>query len=524
LGKNKKTGVRKMKNKFTLKLLSLLLVILVFASSVVGCFDLPIQTGESSSTTTSNLVDPCEAHLDVDNNGFCDECRFDVVETLDFYNFNDLHGKLNPNDDQPGVSKLTSYLEKAKTTDEHVIILSSGDMWQGSGESNITKGALITEWMNMVGFEAMALGNHEYDWGEEYVERNSQIAEFPLLAINIYSNEDNERVDYCEASVMIERGGAQIGIIGAIGDCYSSILNEMVEDIHFKVGRELTNLVKAESEKLRAEGADMIVYLLHDGASKNNATSAAGYYDTSLSTGGYVDLVFEGHTHRSYIFADGFDVPHLQGGGDNSMGMTHVEVDVNFANGNIDFKATNNVKHSDCSDLYDSSIVDDALEKYAEELSVAFRDLGYNAKYRRSSEIASLVAKLYYEAGVAKWGEEYNIVLGGGSLNLRSPYDIGIGNVKYANLQAVLPFDNEIRLCSIKGSDLIDKFLNNSSYYVYSTISVSQVDPNATYYIVADSWTSAYYWAKCTEIETYDHTTFARDLLAKYIENGGWSK
>ena len=86
----------------------------------------------------------------------------------------------------------------------------------------------------------------------------------------------------------------------------------------------------------------------------------------------------------------------------------------------------------------------------------------------------------------------------------------------------ILPFDNKLKLCAIKGSDLISKFLNNSDYYTYSTISASQVDKNATYYIIADSWTSDYYWAKCTPIEVYDDTTFARDLLAKYISNGGW--
>ena len=55
----------------------------------------------------------------------------------------------------------------------------------------------------------------------------------------------------------------------------------------------------------------------------------------------------------------------------------------------------------------------------------------------------------------------------------------------------------------------------------YSTITASQVDKNATYYIIADSWTALYAWAKCTAIELYDETTFARDLLADYIRAGG---
>jgi hypothetical protein len=88
----------------------------------------------------------------------------------------------------------------------------------------------------------------------------------------------------------------------------------------------------------------------------------------------------------------------------------------------------------------------------------------------------------------------------------------------------ILPFDNPLYLCKIKGSDLKTKFLNNSDYVKYSTITESQVKDSEYYYIIADSWTALYAWAKCTAVEIYDETTFARDLLAAYIKAGNWSK
>ena len=69
--------------------------------------------------------------------------------------------------------------------------------------------------------------------------------------------------------------------------------------------------------KLRDAGADVIVYLIHDGGSYTDVGNTAGYYDQTLSSGDYVDLVFEGHSHSYYIFTDTYGVPHLQGGGDN---------------------------------------------------------------------------------------------------------------------------------------------------------------------------------------------------------------
>ena len=194
-----------------------------------------------------------DAHTDENSDGKCDDCGISVLVALDFYAINDLHGKFADTDSNVGVDELTTYLRSAYKTDDNVLILSSGDMWQGSFESNATKGMILTDWMNDLDFVSMTLGNHEYDWGEEYVEANEAAAEFPFLAINIYERSTNERVDYCEPSVVIERGGMRIGIIGAMGNCYSSIASDKVEDIYFKTGSQLTSLVKAEADRLRQE-------------------------------------------------------------------------------------------------------------------------------------------------------------------------------------------------------------------------------------------------------------------------------
>ena len=545
--------------KFTLKLLSLVLLVAMLASSLFACLDIPADNGgttsstttvgglgtttakptttrPTTSTTTSTTIRPSgtsstnggsnvpdDDHFDVDNNGLCDDCDIDVVETIDFYTFNDLHGKIEDGDNHPGVDEVTTYLENRKEIDEHIVLLSAGDMWQGGSASNGTHGRIVTDWMNYLGFEAMTLGNHEFDWGQDAIRENVKLAEFPILAINIYDNATGQRVDYCEPSVMIERGGAKIGIIGAIGDCYTSISSEHTQGIHFKVKNELTALVKAESTRLREQGADVIVYLIHDGTTYS-ALNEADYYDISLSRDGYVDVVFGGHTHSYYYFTDDYGVPHLQGGGDNSKGITHVELDVNFANGEIKMNITGYVQHSQYQNLDGSLIVENLIDKYWDEIGWIYESLGYNAKYRDDSEIEELAVKLYYEAGVAKWGDKYNIVLAGGSLNTRSPYNIYTGYVQYGDLQMILPFDNPLYLCRIKGSDLKSKFLNNSSYVKYSTITASQVKDNEYYYIVADSWTALYDWAKCETIELYDNNTYARDLIAEYIKQGGWSK
>lgn len=484
-------------------------LLLIIALLLCGCGD-PDQGHSSGSEPTSRTP-------------------FVVV---DFYGINDLHGKLDDGDNHPGVDEMTTYLRGAMETDDHVVFLSAGDMWQGSSESNMTRGHIITDWMNELDFAAMTLGNHEFDWGEEPVSYNVQRAEFPMLAINIYDRDTNEQVSYCQSSVIVERGGIQIGIIGAIGDCYSSIAPERVEGVYFKTGDELTALVKAESEQLRSEGADFIVYSIHDGLGESsgnsvstvNGSQLSSYYDTSLSNG-YVDLVFEGHTHQQYLLRDEYGVYHLQNGGDNK-GISHVKVIIDTVTGEHQVVKAELLDSNTYSHLPDDPLIDTLLDHYSEQIAPALEIVGTNGQNRSRNEMRQLVADLYYAAGVEKWGQAYDIVLGGGFISIRSPSYLAAGEVTYSMLQSLFPFDNELVLCSIKGEDLLSRFFetDNSNYFIdygqYGQQVRNNIDPDGTYYVIVDSYSSTYAPNRLTEIERYGADIFARDLLAQYIKDG----
>ncbi|MBE6810178.1 MAG: hypothetical protein E7521_03865 [Ruminococcaceae bacterium] len=494
----------------------------------------------SSSNSNSTISKPnssdCKKHKDENNDEICDACKQSVIVYFDFYNINDLHGKLADADSHIGVDELTTYLKNERKDNPNSIFLSSGDMWQGQAESNMTKGLIMTDWMNELDFTAMALGNHEYDWGGEYIEDNQELAEFPFLAINVYDRATNKLVDYCDASVMVESDGLQIGIIGAIGDCYSSIAVDKCDDVYFKVGSELTSLVKSESDRLRKKGADFIVYILHDGYGQTNLGSVqqisssqiSSYYDVSLSDG-YIDLVFEGHTHQGYMLKDQHGVYHLQNRGDNKGGISHAEVAINSVTEKATVTEVDLISTYEYSDLNDDPIVENLLQKYDNQISDANKVLGYNSSYRNSEFLEQTVADLYYEAGVKAWGNKYKIVLGGGFIRTRSPYNLPAGDVTYGQLQSLFTFDNQLTLCSIKGRDLKRKFLetNNEDYFIccgdYGNSIKNNIDPTATYYVVVDNYTAYYAPNNLTVVEEYAPDVFARDLLAEYIKNGGYS-
>lgn len=517
-----------------------LCILLVLCLLLTGCAtQAPAESTSTQGTIdsiatqgTTDAAPSCKAgHVDQANDGFCDNCSKFLIVYIDFYNLNDLHGKLADASAHPGVDELSTYLTNAKAVNENTVLLSSGDMWQGSSESNLTQGNIMTDWMNEMDFAAMTLGNHEYDWGEAPITANANKAEFPLLAINIYDRETGSRVDYCKSSTIVDLGQLQIGIIGAIGDCYSSISADKVQDVYFKTGSDLTNLVKNEATQLRSQGADYIVYLLHDGfgSSKSSASTVSAnqlksYYDISLSQG-YVDLVFEGHTHQKYVLKDTHGVYHLQSGGDNE-GITHAEIAFNIANGSSTTQTAECISTGKYAGEKDHPIVEQLLDKYSTQIDVGSKVLGRNSVSRSGNQLRQLVADLYYQKGMELWGDKYDIVLGGGYISVRDPGYLAPGDVTYGMLYSLFPFDNQLVLCSIKGRDLQKRFFNSDQYFIsygdYGRQIKNNLDPNATYYVIVDTYSSLYGPNKLTEIARLNETVYARDLLAEYAQQGGF--
>lgn len=527
-----------MKKRILSLLLCLLIAVLLLSACDMGIAD----AGTSGTKTTSKVTTPSGTpstgtspgyrpdgdHTDADDDGICDDCGISVVVSVDFFAINDLHGKFDDADGQEGVDELTTYLRRAQENGT-TVLLSSGDMWQGSAESNLTKGMLVTDWMSQLGFASMTLGNHEFDWSTTYIQKNGDFASFPLLAINVYDKETDRPVDFCEPSVMVEKGGMKIGIIGAIGDCLNSISGEKAEGLTFKVGEDLTALVKAESVRLREAGADFIVYSLHDGYEDSvygtktvKDADIASYYDISLSREGYVDLVFEGHTHQRYVLKDTSGIYHLQNGGENK-GISHAVASINFANGKRSVTRAEFVSTGSYASLPDDPLVDSLLEKYADAISKANRVVGTNDAYMNSNSLKALTAQLYYENGAAKWGDQYDIVLGGGFLSVRNPYSLPAGEVTYGDLMSLLPFDNTVVLCSLSGAKLRDRFIetDNNNYFLYYGSYGEQVKnsikSNATYYIVTDTYNAYYAPNGLTIVDIYAEEVYARDMVADWL-------
>ena len=490
-------------------------------------------TSSSDDQSTSSVENSSSSQMSTSN---ASSSSFVPVEpnyvSFNIYPFNDTHGNVL---DTPGegisLSKTATAL-KELSEDKETIYISQGDMWQGSIESNYTRGNLVTEWMNEMGFVSMTVGNHEFDWGQDVIIENIGIADFPMLGINVMQRYSQARVSYLEPSATFTRGDAKIGVIGAIGNCLSSISSSKVQDIYFATDDELTKLVKDESNRLRnEEHCDFIIYSIHGSAS----TDEADYYDLSLSSGHYVDLVLEGHTHQKYAELDEAGVYHVQCAGNNlNTYQITVNVDVNNHVVEVDTPVAINLSYANSpyNNYPNDSATEALLDKYHDDYAFAYDTVGTVASRKNSTELKSKIADLYLEAGLTKWSSDYDIMLGGGYISCRGTGYLPAGQVTYAQLAGLFPFDNEIVLCSVMGYYLrTSNFIKgHSDYYIGWTPYGQSLkdDPTTiknydTYYLVTDTYSSDYARNHLTVIETLKTRYYARDLLAEYIKAGNWA-
>ncbi len=499
--------------------------------------DYQYANSQWSATLKCQLGTNVHIHVDQDENKKCDICQIDTVVNLTLLAINDFHGMFEDGETQPGVDELTTYIKSLYADDSaYELLVSSGDMWQGSAESGLTKGAIVTEWMNQLGFASMTLGNHEFDWGAEYIRSNASLANFPLLGINIIDKTTGQRADYAQPSVIVERGGAKIGIIGSIGNIINSISGEFNQDIEFLKSSKLVQLVQDEAKRLREEeGCNFIVYSKHNGdeSESGSKTSALDNALTNKASGkGYVDIVLEAHSHKNYIKRDNNGVYYVQAGSYNSaMSSTSIQIDIVNNTATVEKPKLVSSSTYGSETIQDDEIVDTLMSKYFPEDSDSntlqnpyTTVLGNNSSVRSSNEIADMVAKLMLDAAVDRW-QEHDIVVAGGTINVRSPYSLYQGEVTYAQIYQLLTFDNRIVLCTTDGFTIKSKFGGSGLKAAFNSgVDVSSLEDDQTYYVVVDTYTAYKTFNNLTVVEFYDNYTFPRDLVADYISRGGWSE
>ncbi|GAB4225954.1 MAG: 5'-nucleotidase C-terminal domain-containing protein [Francisella sp.] len=104
---------------------------------------------------------------------------------------NDFHGQVEPNKDMVGAAKIASFIDNYKKTHPNLVVVSAGDNYQGTAISNISHGEVVNEFFNYIGVKYSAVGNHEFDYGQQWFEKWYEKDGIRYLAANIGYKDDS---------------------------------------------------------------------------------------------------------------------------------------------------------------------------------------------------------------------------------------------------------------------------------------------------------------------------------------------
>lgn len=230
--------------------------------------------------------------------------------TISVVSTNDFHGALvgrvhswSHGDVVGGSEYVAGYINIVRQ--EHpdgVLLLDAGDMMQGTLVSNYFDGASTIEVYNEMGYAAAALGNHEFDWGQDVLQDRYDQADFPFLAANVFfakkhgnpNHGHGGRPHWAKPYVVREVNDVNVGIIGLANPETPLITNPLnVANLMFTDPVEAVDDVLPEAE---AEGATMIVVLAHIGGFWPDFEEGIKDLACGLDPD-EVDLIVSGHTH-----------------------------------------------------------------------------------------------------------------------------------------------------------------------------------------------------------------------------------
>jgi len=132
-----------------------------------------------------------------------------ILHVNDFHGFAEAYKPLGSDELLGGIAYLAAKANELRKEKES-LSLSAGDMIQGNNWANLFQGESVIEWMNEMRFDAMVLGNHEFDFGQEVLKKRISEARFPILGANV------EGVERLKPYVIKELKGIKVALIGVV--------------------------------------------------------------------------------------------------------------------------------------------------------------------------------------------------------------------------------------------------------------------------------------------------------------------
>lgn len=432
------------------------------------------ETGSSGSTRDGATADAVAIKASTPTETTASSTATDSIEAVIIHT-NDVHGRILEEKGVIGDAKAASVIEEERSKVENTIVVDAGDAFQGLPISNSTKGEDRANIMNQVGYDAMAVGNHEFDFGMDQAIKYKETLNFPLLSANTYVN--GARV--FEASTIVDKTPTVVGdefVVIGVTTPETAIKThpKNIEGVTF--ADPITEVNKVIDEVEARALADNRVYnnyiiLAHLGVDATTpvewrgSTLAEALSQNSKLAGKRV-IVIDGHSHTVQSATYGDNVTYNQTGSYlNNIGKVTLKSEQLLGEASLISAADT---ASVTPDALITELVNEIKVKYeAENAQVVIENNpvelnGERSNVRvRETNLGNAVTDAIYAYGQTGFSNKTSLaVTNGGGLRATIAKD---QPVTKGDIIAVLPFGNIISQITVTGQQIQDMFTKSLS-------------------------------------------------------------
>ena len=432
------------------------------------------ETGSSGSTRDGATADAVAIKASAPTETTASSTATDSIEAVIIHT-NDVHGRILEEKGVIGDAKAAAVIEEERSKVENTIVVDAGDAFQGLPISNSTKGEDRANIMNQVGYDAMAVGNHEFDFGMDQAIKYKETLNFPLLSANTYVN--GARV--FEASTIVDKTPTVVGdefVVIGVTTPETAIKThpKNIEGVTF--ADPITEVNKVIDEVEARALADNRVYnnyiiLAHLGVDATTpvewrgSTLAEALSQNSKLAGKRV-IVIDGHSHTVQSATYGDNVTYNQTGSYlNNIGKVTLKSEQLLGEASLISAADT---ASVTPDALITELVNEIKVKYeGENAQVVIENNpvelnGERSNVRvRETNLGNAVTDAIYAYGQTGFSNKTSLaVTNGGGLRATIAKD---QLVTKGDIIAVLPFGNIISQITVTGQQIQDMFTKSLS-------------------------------------------------------------
>lgn len=359
-----------------------------------------------------------------------------------------------------GYTKLSAMKKELRQTYSHVGVVSGGDYIQGSSLGVVSRGEYIVNLMNLVGYDAVTLGNHEFDYRMDRLLELVEKMNTKPICCNF--QKIGEEATYFEPYTIVSYGDVEIAYIGITtpstisSSSPAQFKDENGEFLYTFHSADLYDAVQANIDSAKAAGADYVIALSHIGYAEDEIYGdLEDVEDLIRNTDGF-DVVLDAHSHsviEGKIIVD-------EGGNEVLLSSTGTKFEyigkLTISDGEFTAELIKTAEYLPTDPEIDAYIKQ-IYEEYAElgnrkvadsEVDLIIKDAEGNRLVRKyETNLGDLCADAFRSI----MGADIGFINGG---NLRA--EIAAGDITFNDLLNVLPFNNSVVLAEISGQTLKD--------------------------------------------------------------------